>query len=84
MISRSNDEALGVAAKGLDFSCGPPIGLGRLTLKMAFPFLPEKVLPFNVEVRGEMPRVKPSIHLSDGVVQKVTFLRPYSVLKIGF
>ena len=80
MISRSNDEALGVAAKGLDFSCGPPIGLGRLTLKMAFPFLPEKVLPFNAKVGGKSPGVKPSIHLGDGMVQKVAFLRPYSVL----
>ena len=48
MISWSDNEAFGVAAKGLNFSSGPTIGMGRLVLKMLFPFLPEKVLPFNV------------------------------------
>ena len=84
MISRSDNEAFGVAAKGLNFSCGPTIGMGRLMLKMLFPFLPEEVLPFHVKVRGKLPSVKPAIHLGDGVIQKVTFLRPNSVLKISF
>ena len=84
MISRSNNEAFGIAAKGLNFSCGPTIGMGRLMLNMTFPFLPEEVLPFDVKVGGKLPSVKPAIHLGDGVIQKVTFLGPYSILKIGF
>ena len=84
MVSWSNNKAFGEAAKGLNFSCGPSFGVGRLALEMSFPFLPEEVLPFDVKVGGKLPRVKPAIHLGDGVVQKVTFLRPYSILKIGF
>ena len=80
VVSWSNNKAFSEAAKGLNFSCGPPIGVGRLTLKMSFPFLPEEVLPFDVKVGGKLPGVKPAIHLGDGVVQKVTFLRPYSIL----
>ena len=86
MITRSNNEAFGVAAKGLNFSCGPTVGVGRLVLKMVLPleFLPKEVLPFNLEVGRKSPSVKPTIHLGDGVIQKVTFLRPNSVLKISF
>ena len=84
VITRSDNEAFGVAAKGLNFSCGPTVGVGRLVLKMLFPFLPKEVLPFNVKVGRKLPSVKPTIHLGDGVIQKVTFLRPNNFQKIGF
>ena len=83
MILKSNNKAFGEAAKGLNFSCGPTITVGSLTFNMTFPFLPKEVLPFNVKVGGKLPSVKPAVHLSDGVVQKVSFVGPYSVLKIG-
>ena len=60
------------------------LGVGGLVLDMSFPFLPEEVLPFNVKIGRELPSTKPAIHLSDGVVQKVSLFGPYSVLKIGF
>ena len=84
MVSWSNNKAFGEAAKGLNFSCGPSFGVGRLALEMSFPFLPEEVLPFNVQIGRKLPSMKPAIHLSDGVVQKVSLFGPYSVLKIGF
>ena len=52
--------------------------------KMPLPFLPEKVLPFNLEMIRKMPGTKPSRQLCHGVVQVITVVRPYCVLKIGF
>ena len=80
VITRSDNEAFGITAKGLNFSCGPTVGVGRLLLKMVLPFLSKEVLPFNLEVGGKVPSVKPAVHLGDGVVQEMTFLRPNSVL----
>ena len=53
-------------------------------LGMELPVLSKKVLPFDLEVRRKMPCSKPTVHLGDGVVQEITFLRPNSVLQIGF
>ena len=53
-------------------------------LGMELPVLSKKVLPFDLEVRGKVPCAKPAFHLGDGVVQVITFLRPNSVLQIGF
>ena len=82
--ARSNNEAFGIAAKCSDFGRGPTVGVGGLLLSMVLPFLSKKVLPFDLEVRRKMPCSKPTVHLGDGVVQEITFLRPNSVLQIGF
>ena len=83
-ITRSNNEAFGVAAKGSDFEWGPTVRVGGLLLSMVLPFLSKKVLPFDLEAGRKVPCTKPTVHLGDGVVQEITFLRPNSVLQIGF
>ena len=57
MITGSNNEAFGEAAKGLYFSGGPPIGVGGLTCSVTVPFLSKEMLPFNVKTGGKLPSV---------------------------
>ena len=49
-------------------------------LNVVLPFLSKEVLPFKLEVRRKVPCAKQAVHLGDGVVQEITFLRPNSVL----
>ena len=55
--ARSNNEAFGEAAKCLNFSGGPSIGVGGLTFSVTVPFLSKEVLPFNVKMGGKLPSV---------------------------
>ena len=55
VIARSNNKALGEAAKGLNFSRGPSRGVSGLTFSVTVPFLSKEVLPFNVKVRRKLP-----------------------------
>ena len=80
LITRSDNESFGVTAKCPDFRCGPTVGVGRLLLNVVLPFLSKEVLPFKLEVRRKVPCAKQAVHLGDGVVQEITFLRPNSVL----
>ena len=48
VIARSNDEAFGEAAKGLNFGIGPSSGVSGLTFSMTVPFLSKEMLPFDV------------------------------------
>ena len=57
MIARSNHKAFGEAAKCLNFSRGPSIGVGGLTFSVTVPFLSKEVLPFNVKAGGKLPSV---------------------------
>ena len=79
----TSEYCCGVAAKGVDLRVRPAGGMGGLMVLTAFPFLPEKVLPFNLKPSGEVPGPKPSFHLCHGVVQEVPFVRPYCP-EIGF
>ena len=56
-IARTNNEAFGEAAKCLNFSGGPSIGVGGLTFSVTVPFLSKEVLPFNVKMGGKLPSV---------------------------
>ena len=84
VATRSNHEAFGVATKSVDFEKRPASGIGRLMVLMSFPFLPEKVLPFDLKAGGQVPGAKPPIHLCHGMVQVITLVWPDCVLKIGF
>ena len=55
MIARSNNEAFCVAAKGLNFSCGPSSGVSGLKFSMTVPFLSKEVLPLDVKARRKLP-----------------------------
>ena len=55
MIARSNNKAFCVAAKGLNFSCGPSGGVSGLKFSMTVPFLSKEVLPLNVKARRKLP-----------------------------
>ena len=83
VVTGSDHKVFGVAAKSLDLGVRPAGGMGRLMALMAFPFLPEKVLPFDLKSSGKVPGAKPSFHLRHGVVQVVPFIWPYCVLEIG-
>ena len=48
---KDNDKAFCEAAKCLNFSRGPSIGVGGLTFSVTVTFLSKEVLPFNVKVR---------------------------------
>ena len=82
MVARTDRKVFGVSAKGLDLGMGPPCGMGGVMKLMACPFLPEKVLPFNLESRREVPG-QPTFHLCHRVIQEMSFLRPNCILEIG-
>ena len=54
---KDNDKAFCEAAKCLNCSGGPSIGVGGLTFSVTVPFLSKEVLPFNVKTRGKLPSV---------------------------
>ena len=84
VVTGSDHKVFGVAAKSLDLGVRPAGGMGRLMALMAFPFLPEKVLPFNLEPSRKVPGRKPTFHLCHGVIQEISFFGPNCVLEIGF
>lgn len=77
-------QSLWIATKRLDFRKRPTSRIGGLMVRLEVPFLPEEVLPLDLKTSREIPGTKPSFQLCHGVVQVITFIRPYCVLKIGF
>ena len=84
VVTRTIHKVFGVAAKNLDLGVRPSCGMGGVMVLMTFPFLPEKVLPFNLEPSRKVPGRKPTFHLCHGVIQEISFFGPNCVLEIGF